>query len=124
MKVNFDELNRQDIYSVASALLYLLKDNPKYKSISELFYLTDYDSFIRLIKYFGGQEIRIPTFEELDEVLRMLLVYQYSEVEGLPWKEVLDKSGIPEEESLSTRSKLIVLKKFLGEYKIGGRDYK
>lgn len=124
MRVNFNELNRQDIYSVATALLYMLKDNPKYKSISELFYLTDYDSFIRLIKYFGGQTIQIPTFEELDEVLRMLLVYQYSEVEELPWKEVLDKTGIPAEESLSVRSKLIALKKFLGEYKIGGRGYK
>lgn len=124
MKINFDNLNRQDIYSVASALLYMLKDNPKYKAMSELFYLTDYDSFIRMVKYFGGQTITIPTFEELDEVLRILLVYQYSEVEELPWKEVLEKSGVPEEESLSTRSKLIVLKKFLSDYKIGGRDYK
>ena len=124
MKVNFDELSRQDIYSAASALLYMLKDNPKYKATSELFYLTDYDSFLRLIKYFGGQTIAVPTFEELDEVLRILLVYQYSEVEELPWKDTLEKTGIPEEESLSTRSKLIVLKKFLSNYKIGGRDYK
>lgn len=122
--VNFDLLKKEDAYSIATALLYSLKDIPRYSTTSELFYILDYDNFIRMIKYFGGQEIRIPTSDEIGQMLKVLLVYQYYEVEELPWQTSLHKAEISIEESSAYRARLTHLKKLLSQQEIGGRDYK
>lgn len=121
--VNLEGLEKEDIYSVATAFLYSLKGTPKYSVISELFYILDYSNFLKLIKYYGGTEIRIPTSEEINSLLKYLLLYQYHTVEELPWKESLVKSGIPIEESASARSKLMSLSKLLDVREMGGRNY-
>lgn len=121
--VNLDGLKKEDVFSVASALLYSLKDYPQYSTISELFYILDYDNFIKLIKYYGGTTLRIPSSDEINETLKLLLLYQYREVEELSWEESLKKSGIPSEESRSCRTKLNRLKSMIDSQEVGGRSY-
>lgn len=121
--INLDKLKREDLFSVATALLYLLRGTPQYSTMSELFYILDYDNFIKIIKYFGGQVIRIPSSEEISDTLKILLLYQYREVEELDWKESLAKAGIPESESRSARGKVTHLRKILNSQEIGGRKY-
>ena len=123
LPLDLNYLNSSDLYSVASSLLYALKDTPKYSIISELFYLLDYDNFIKLIKYYGGKEIRIPSSQEIAELLKVLLVYQYYEVEGEDWKTSLKKAGYNEDQTNQVRAKLSHLNNILKEQKLGGRDY-
>lgn len=121
--IDLSSLKREDVFSVATALLYSLKDSSKYSTISELFYILDYDNFINLIKYFGGQEIRIPSSEEVARTLKILLLYQYNKVENLEWSESLKKSGIKEEDSLVARNQLRSLERIFQKYDIGKRKY-
>lgn len=123
LPLDLNYLNSSDLYSVASSLLYSLKDTPKYSIISELFYLLDYDSFIKLIKYYGGKIIRIPSSDEISDLLKILLVYQYYEAEGQDWKVSLKKAGYDESQTNQVRAKLAHLKNILEEQKLGGRDY-
>ena len=116
-------LNPRDAYAVATALLYALRVQPQYSVISELPYLLDYDSFIKFIKYYGGQTIRVPTLEEMSEVFKLMLLYQYHEVDTLDWKTSLKKSGYRDEDSWSVKAKLQILKKILKDQDFGGRDY-
>lgn len=121
--VDLNKISKEDAVSVATSLLYSLKGFPQYAVTSELSYILDYENFIKLVKYYGGMTIRIPTTEEINDLLSILLLYQYYEVEGLSWSESLSKSGIDEEDSQSVRVKLINLKKILSSQEIGGRDY-
>lgn len=121
--INLDNLQKEDLYSVATALLYTLKDTPQYSTMSELFYILDYPNFIKLIKYYGGQEIRVPTHEEINEMLTVLLLYQYREVEELSWDECLKKVNAGPDQSKSLRGKVNALLSLLKSQDVGGRDY-
>lgn len=123
LPISLSGLEKEDVFSVATALLYTLKDTPEYSVVSELFYILDYDNFIKLIRYFGGLEIRIPSSAEISELLKVLLLYQYRNVEELPWKEALSKADITEDESCLYRAKLIALSKILKSHNIGKRSY-
>lgn len=116
-------LNPQEAYSVAVALLYAIRSQPQYSTISELPYLLDYASFMKFIKYYEGQTIRIPSFEEINNVLKILLLYQYHDIEGIEWKDALLRAGFKEEESLSVKTKLQIFKKLLKAQDFGGRQY-
>lgn len=121
--INLDNLNKEDLFSVASALLYSLKGTPQYSTMSELFYILDYNNFIKLIKYFGGKTIKVPSSNEISEMMKILLLYQYREVEGYDWKECLNLVGVPESESQSARSKVNQLIKIFNIQQIGNRNY-
>ena len=121
--LNLDLLTQEDTASVAIALLYTLKNNPKYSILSELPYIVDYQNFINLVNYYGGMEIRIPTSEELTDIVKILLLYQNYKVKNKSWADALRLSGFSSEESNSARGKLTVFEKMLKSQEIGGRQY-
>lgn len=121
--LNLDLLTQEDTASVAIALLYTLKNNPKYSILSELPYIVDYQNFINLVNYYGGMEIRIPTSEELTDIVKVLLLYQNYKVKNKSWADALRLSGFSSEESNSARGRLTVFEKMLKSQEIGGRQY-
>lgn len=121
--LNLNRLNKEDALSISSSLLYSLKGYPQYSVVSELSYLLDYDSFIKMITYYGGMTIRIPSAEEVNDMLKVLLLYQYYEVENYSWDKSLRKIEASPEESRSYKNKLIQLKKVLKDQEVGGRYY-
>lgn len=121
--VNLDNLKREDVFSVSSALLYSLKDIPQYSIVSELFYILDYENFLKLIKYYGGETVRIPSSEEIYSTMKILLLYQYREVEKLAWEDCLKKAEIPQEESKKYSTSLRHFKSLLKSHEIGKRKY-
>jgi hypothetical protein len=96
---------------------------PEYSIISELCYILDVDSFMKLIKYFKGQTIRIPTEEEFCEAIKILLLYHYSEIEKRPWKDSLALAGFSSSSGKLAHNKLDKLKETLQSYNVGNRDY-
>jgi len=122
-KSDLDRLSKRDTYSIATALLYLLKNSHKYEITSELFYLLDKDSFLNLIKYYGGKTIRIPSSDEISNVLKVILLFQYYKIEEMSWEDSLQMAGYDESESLSARSKLIRLERLLKTTNHDRKDY-
>ena len=73
---NLKKLRTTDIYSLVLFALYKMRDIPDYRVLSELVYILDRDSLLRLCEYFGGNTIQIPTLDDLQVVLYCLLLYE------------------------------------------------
>lgn len=62
--------------------MYKLQDVPDYAALSELCYLLDGANLTRLLTYFAGKTIKVPTEEEFANLSKALLLYQYINIEG------------------------------------------
>lgn len=120
---DFYNLSQPDIYSILCQFLFELQGNAKYTTISELAYILDRESFVKLIKYFGGLTITIPTADELKSATKLMLLYQYKELENMKWHEALNKAGYEDTDSRSAQRNLAILKKTIENFKKGTRYY-
>lgn len=122
LRYNIDKLNKEDIYALMMVLLYASKNNPKYSALNELAYILDEKSFKNFIKYYGGQTIRVPTYEEMQGSLKTLLLYQFYKVENKDWKTALKMAGFTTAETFSAKRRLIKFIEHIDnyEYEIGG----
>lgn len=75
-------LKSTDIYSMLLFVLYKLKDDPKYITLSELAMTLDGANLTKLFAAFGGMTIKIPTLREFRLVTQALMLYQYTELDG------------------------------------------
>ena len=82
IKANLNSLHLSDIYSLILFIIYKLQDIPEYAVLSELCYLLDGNNLTRLLTYFAGKTITIPTEEEFTAMTNALLLYQYVNVDG------------------------------------------
>lgn len=87
IKEKLDSLATRDIYSVMLFALYQMKHVPEYATLSELIYILSKEDFFKLLEYFGGTTITIPTTEELREVVNALLLYQFVNIEGVEFNK-------------------------------------
>ena len=83
IKANLNNLHLSDIYSLMLFIIYKLQDVPEYAVLSELCYLLDGNNLTRLLTYFAGKTIKIPTEEEFTTMANALLLYQYINVDGM-----------------------------------------
>ena len=89
-----DELNNlttSDIYSLMLFVLYKTTEIPEYSTLSQLAYLLDKDSLLKLCEFYGGLTITIPKISDLEQLLNSLLMYQLIDIEGKPLEEVQQK---------------------------------
>ena len=109
MKNNYlDKLNTPDIYTFLLFAIYKLSDDPQYSTLSEMVYLLDKKSVLRLLEYYGGATIKIPTISELEKLINVLIIYQSIKFENKTFDEVfqslkLDSSDIVETKKLYER---------------------
>ena len=89
IKEELQKLKEPDLWSLLLFALFKLKDIPEYSSISELSYILDRKNMLKLCEYYGGSTIRIPTIEELEEMIYGLSVYQQVNIEGKQLEDVL-----------------------------------
>ena len=75
-------LKDQEIYSLMLFVLFKLREDENYSTLSELAYILEKDDFLNLCEYFGGLTIKIPTIEELENLIRLLVLYQYVQLKG------------------------------------------
>ena len=83
LKSEIDTLKNQDIYSLMLFILFKLRDLPEYSTLSELIYILNKDEFLKLCEYFGGLTIKIPTIEELENLVNVLLLYKYINIDNI-----------------------------------------
>ena len=82
IKSKLDSLHLSDIYSLILFVMYKIQDIPEYAMLSELCYLLDGANLTRLLTYFAGKTITIPTEDEFANMSKALLLYQYVNIEG------------------------------------------
>lgn len=91
MKIK-DELNalkQKDIYSLILFILFKLKNISEYSTLSELIYILDKDSILKLCEYFGGQYIKIPTIDELESIIYALMLYEKIDLNDIDYDEAV-----------------------------------
>ena len=100
-------------------VLYKLTEIPEYSAISELPYVLDKDNMLRLCEYFGGRTIKIPTLNELHSTMYLLLLYQYTKIEGKPYEEAVKLIGYKSSELRQVKTAYTKLCKVLDNYNFG-----
>ena len=76
-------------------ILFRVRELPEYSTLSEMAYILDKDSLLKLCEYFGGMTIQIPTINELQSILYSLTLYQYINVENISYEVAIEKIGQP-----------------------------
>lgn len=115
-----DELNNlktNDTYSLILFVLYKLRDVPEYSGISQLAYVLDEENFLNLCEYFGGLTIKIPSINELKDIVDALLLYQYIDIDGMDYAAAIEKIGFQSHQLRHIKTIYTDIKSILKEYK-------
>lgn len=91
IKANLDLLHISDVYSLMLFLLYKAQDIPEYATLSELCYLLDGNNINRLLTYFAGKTIKVPTAEEFVILSNALLLYKWIDIDGQSLSEARNR---------------------------------
>ena len=116
IKEELNQLKETDVYSMLLFVLYKMRGIEEYSILSELAYILDKKNLLNLCEYFGGLTIKIPTIDELESLLNSLLMYQYVELEGIPYGDAVEKMGFDTADLRKIKKDYYKLTKILDEY--------
>ena len=116
------KLKDMDLYSLALFSLYKLMGTAEYSSLSEMVYVLDKNNLLNLCEYFGGQTIRIPTIDELTNLVYSLLLYQYVKIEKMPYDEAIKLIGHKSCDLRTVKSNYRKLCEVLKDYTFNTRE--
>lgn len=122
IKTELKKLKEVDIWSLMLFVLYNFQKIPEYSTLSELAYIVDEKTLLKLCEYFGGQTITIPTIDQLEETIYAMLLYQYTDIEHIPFDEALLLLRVNKNQEKSIKNCYKTLKYVLSNYEITPRD--
>lgn len=93
MDKRIENFKETDIYSLSMFVLYKLTDIPEYSINGELPYILDKKSLLNFCNYFGGRTIRVPTLSELYSIMYLVLLYQYTKIDKMEYKDAIKIIG-------------------------------
>ena len=91
LRNELNKLTDSDIYSLILFALYKMNETNEYSSLSELSYLLDKESLLKLCEFYGGTTIRIPTINELEIMLSALLLFEQVDIENIPYDKAIEE---------------------------------
>ena len=103
-------------------VLYKFQTIPEYSSLSELAYILDKNNLLKLCEYFGGQTLKIPTIDQLEETVYAMLLYQYVDVEKVDEKDALMLLRLDDNKEKVVRACYRCLKDVLSNYNFASRN--
>lgn len=121
IKEELNKLNKMDIYSLILFSLFKLRKIPEYSALSELVYILDKDSLLKLCEYFGGTTIKIPTIKELENLVYILVLYQYVNIEKMKYEDAVKIIGFNSSDLKRVKSDYKKLCDIIEEYDIKTR---
>lgn len=122
IKNTLENLKQQDIYSLLLFAVYKLMDTNEYSSLSELVYVVDKPNLLNLCEYFGGQTIKIPTIDQLEELVYALLLYQYVHIDRMDYEEAIKLIGHESKELRGVKKSYRKLCEVLDKYSFESRS--
>lgn len=122
IKKTLTTLKDIDIYSLSMFALYKLTDIPEYSAISEIPYILDRENMLKFCQYFGGRTIKVPTVEELHSLMYLLLLYQYVNIDHIPYDDAIKLVGYESKDLRQVKSTYNRLCKVLDKYDIKVRN--
>lgn len=111
-----------DMWSLMLFTLYKIKDLPEYSAISELAYILDKDNMLKLCEYFGGLTIKIPTIDDLEEIVYALVLYQYVNIEGMEYDDAVKMLGERSSNLRNIKSGYLKVCEVLNNYEFNKRE--
>lgn len=121
IKNELEKLTQVDIWSLMLFVLYNFQKIPEYSALSELSYVLDQKNLLKLCEYFGGQTIKIPTIDELEQLLYGMLLYQYVDIEKLSEKDALSLIRVDKNHEKTILSSYKCIKNVVSNYDISSR---
>lgn len=122
IRKNLDSLEMSDIYSLLFFVLYKIQDIPEYAVVSELCYLVDSRSLTRMLAYFAGKTIKIPTTDELKILTNALLLYQKINIERETYAEAITElTNVSKKELEKITNLYLKTIDIMNNYNINGR---
>ena len=73
---SLNKLREEDVYGKILMLLYRLKDDAKYSTLSSLIWALDKDNLLNFLAIFEGVELKVPRIIDLKLIVGALQVYQ------------------------------------------------
>lgn len=122
IKNNLATLKDTDIWSLILFALYKIRNIPEYSSLSELVYILDKSSVLKLCEYYGGMTLRIPTVDELEYLVYVLVLYQYVNVDKVPYEEAIKQIGFKSSELRRVKADYNKVCEVLSNYEFSTRD--
>jgi hypothetical protein len=119
MKKSINNLKDADIYSLSMFVLYKLIDVKEYSIMGELPYILDKKNLLNFCNYFGGRTIKVPTLNELHSIMYLLLLYQYTKIENIPYEEAIKLIGYRSSELRQVKTAYNNICKVLDQYNFG-----
>lgn len=116
------KLKQIDIWSLMLFVLYNFQKLPEYSALSELAYILDEKNLLKLCEYFGGQTIKIPTIDQLEETIYGMLLYQYIDIEKIEEKDAIALLRVDKSKEKAIKSCYKSLKYVLANYEISSRE--
>lgn len=113
---NLKRLNTLDIYSTLLFVLFKTQNIPSQSTLSELVYILDKNSLLKLCEFYGGQTITIPTIEDLEILTYCLIVYNDVELEKQDFEKVLKKLPVEAHILKQVRAKYAEVARIMDEY--------
>ncbi len=114
-------LKEADLYSVVLFALAKLRDIPEYSGLSELCYILDKSSLVKLCQIFGGLTITIPTLSELENISYALLLYEYIDVNGISFEDAIKVINNPTLNMRQVKETYNKIRVLLSEYDLSSR---
>ena len=121
IKEELAKLKDIDVYSLMLFAMFKLRDIPEYASLSEMVYILDKDSLLKLCEYFGGVTIKIPTIEELESIVYALVLYQYVDIDKIPFEKAIKIITDSTENVKSVKLAYVQIKEILSNYSLTER---
>lgn len=122
IKDKLNNLKEADLYSIILFALAKLRDMPEYYAISELCYILDKKSLVKLCQIFGGVTLTVPTLNELEILTYSLLLYEYVDINNIPFDDAFKNLCKDNINSKSIKESYIKIKELLADYDISSRS--
>lgn len=123
IKQNLLTLKDIDIWSLILFALYKIRDIPEYSTLSELAYVLDQENMLKLCEYFGGLTIKIPTIEELENIIYALVLYQYVNIDKIEYEKAINLIGKDSINLRLVKSTYIKICEILSTYNFTSRGH-
>lgn len=95
---DLNKLEEKDLITILLFCLYRFTEDPEYSTLAELAYTLDKDSLYKLCATFGGTTFKVPTLSEYKDMIKVMLIFNYVNLDGMSFSEACEKAGLEDKD--------------------------